>query len=39
MNQSKILDFLIRNVSTLNGVGAKTEKLLKRKKVRNPGKL
>ena len=31
MNQSKIHDFLIQNVSVLDGVGAKTKKLLKKK--------
>ena len=33
MNQSKINNFLIQNVSTLNGVGLKTKKLLKKKKI------
>ena len=33
MNQSKIQDFLIQNVTTLDGVGIKTKKLLKRKKI------
>ena len=33
MNQSKIHDFLVQNVSTLNGVGIKTKKLLKKKKI------
>ncbi len=33
MNQSKIQDFLIKNVSTLKGVGKKTKKLLKKKKI------
>ena len=33
MNQSKLLNFLIQNVSTLNGVGTKTKKLLKKKKI------
>jgi len=33
MNQSKIHDFLFQNVSKLNGVGAKTKKLLKRKNI------
>ena len=33
MNQSKIQDFLIQNISNLNGVGAKTKKLLKKKKI------
>ena len=33
MNQSKIHNFLIQNVSTLDGVGIKTKKLLKRKKI------
>ena len=32
MNQSKIHDFLVQNVSALNGVGLKTRKLLKKKK-------
>ena len=31
MNQSKLLNFLIQDVSTLNGVGTKTKKLLKKK--------
>ena len=33
MNQLTIQDFLIKNVSTLNGVGIKTKKLLKKKKI------
>ena len=33
MNQSKIHDFLIQNVSVLDGVGTKTKKLLKKKKI------
>ena len=33
MNQSKIQNFLIKNVSILNGVGTKTKKLLKKKKI------
>ena len=33
MNQSKIQDFLIKNVSTLKGVGKKTKNLLKKKKI------
>ena len=33
MNQSKIHNFLVQNVSTLNGVGVKTRKLLKKKKI------
>ena len=33
MNQTKIHDFLFQNVSTLNGVGSKTIKLLKKKKI------
>ena len=33
MNQSKIHDFLDRNVSTLDGVGIKTKKILKKKKI------
>ncbi len=33
MNQSKIQDFLTRNISSLNGVGVKTKKLLKKKKI------
>ena len=33
MNQSKIQDFLIQNVSNLEGVGIKTKKLLKKKKI------
>jgi len=33
MNQSKLTNFLIQNVSSLNGVGTKTKKLLKKKKI------
>ena len=33
MNQSKIHDFLFQDVSILNGVGAKTINLLKKKKI------
>ena len=33
MNQSKIHNFLIQNVSALNGVGMKTRRLLKKKKI------
>ena len=33
MNQSKMLDFLVQNISTLKGVGEKTKKLLKKKKI------
>ena len=33
MNQSKIQNFLIKNVSILKGVGKKTKKLLKKKKI------
>jgi len=33
MNQSKIHNFLIQNVSSLNGVGTKTKKILKKKKI------
>ena len=33
MNQLKVMNFLIQNVSTLNGVGLKTKKLLKKKKI------
>jgi len=33
MNQLEIQDFLIKNVSKLNGVGPKTKKLLKQKKI------
>ena len=33
MNQSKIQNFLTQNVSSLNGVGTKTKKLLKKKKI------
>ena len=33
MNESKIHDFLNQNVSALSGVGTKTKKLLKRKKI------
>ena len=33
MNQSKIHNYLIQNVCNLNGVGIKTKKLLKKKKI------
>ena len=33
MNQPNIQDFLTKNISTLSGVGAKTKKLLKKKKI------
>ena len=33
MNQSKIHDLLFQNVSVLDGVGTKTKKLLKKKKI------
>ena len=33
MNQSKIHNFLVQSVSTLNGVGYKTKRLLKKKKI------
>ena len=33
MNQSKINNFIFRNVSELRGVGIKTKKLLKKKKI------
>ena len=33
MNQSKIQDFLVQKVTTLDGVGSKTNKLLKKKKI------
>ena len=33
MNQSKIQRYLTQNISTLNGVGIKTKKLLKKKKI------
>ena len=33
MNQSKIQDLLIKNVSTLKGVGKNTKKILKKKKT------
>ena len=33
MNQSKIIDFLDRDITHLNGVGIKIKKLLKKKKV------
>ena len=33
MNQSKINNYLMRNVSSLKGVGIKTKKLLKKKKI------
>ena len=33
MNQSKLNNFLVQSVSTLNGVGDKTKKLLKKKKI------
>ena len=33
MNQSKVIDFITQNVSSLNNVGKKTAKLLKRKNI------
>ena len=33
MNQPNIKDFLTKNVSTLYGVGVRTKKLLKKKKI------
>ena len=33
MNQSEIKNFLIKNVSTLKGVGLKTKKVIKKKKI------
>ena len=33
MNQSKMQDFLTRDVRSLKGVGLKTRKLLKKKKI------
>ena len=33
MNQPNIQDFLTKNVSTLYGVGARTKKILKKKKI------
>ena len=33
MNQLKIYNFLIQNVSALKGVGQKTKKLLKKKRI------
>ena len=33
MNQSKVNSYLMKNVSTLNGVGVKIRKLLKKKKI------
>ena len=33
MNQSKIHNFLMQNISSLKGVGEKTKKLLKKKKI------
>ena len=33
MNQSKIYSYLGQNVNSLNGVGTKTKKLLKKKKI------
>ena len=33
MSQSKMYDFLFKNVSILDGVGSKTIKLLKKKKI------
>ena len=33
MNQSKTLNFLAQNISSLSGVGEKTKKLLKKKKI------
>ena len=34
MNQYKLQDFLIQNVTVLEGVGLKTKKILKKKKNR-----
>ena len=33
MNQSKVIEFLSQNISNLKGVGSKTKKLLKKKKI------
>ena len=33
MNQTKLQDFLMQNVSSLDGVGTKTKKLLKKRKI------
>ena len=33
MNQLKLRNFLTQNVSSLNGVGTKTKKILKKKKI------
>ena len=33
MNQLKVINFLMQNVTSLNGVGSKTKKLLKKKKI------
>ena len=33
MNQQYIQEFLSKNISTLNGVGNKTKKLLKKKQI------
>ena len=33
MNQSKLIDFLIQNISNLKGVGNKTKNILKKKKI------
>ena len=33
MNRTNIQEFLTKNVSTLNGVGSKTKKLLKKKNI------
>ena len=33
MNQANIQDFLTKNISALRGVGSKTKKLLKKKKI------
>ena len=33
MNQSKLQNFLLQNITSLNGVGIKTKSLLKKKKI------
>ena len=33
MNQSKLQNFLLQNITSLNGVGIKTRNLLKKKKI------
>ena len=33
MNQSKVIEFLVQNITSLEGVGNKTKNLLKKKKI------